>query len=84
MNFIAEVNIMPLKDLLDPAGKAVKGGLEKLGISKVEDVRIGKHVRLKINCESEKEAQAIAEEAVEKLLANPVMEQASIRIVPAD
>lgn len=84
MNFIAEINIMPLKDLLDPAGKAVQGGLIKLGISKIQDVRIGKHIKLNIDCESERTAKRIAEEAVEKLLANPVMEQAHIRIVSAD
>ena len=27
MNFLAEIKIMPLKELLDPQGKAVLGGL---------------------------------------------------------
>lgn len=83
MKYIAEINVMPLKDLLDPAGKAVLGGLEKLGISSASDVRIGKHIQLHINCDSEGEAMAIAQEAVRKLLANPVMEQAEIQIVQA-
>jgi len=83
MNYIAEINVMPLSDLLDPAGKAVLGGLEKLGITSATDVRIGKHIQLKISSPSESQAMEIARDAVKKLLANPVMEQADIRIVQA-
>ena len=35
---------MPLKDLLDPQGKAVLGGLQNLWLQAVSDVRIGKHI----------------------------------------
>lgn len=80
MNYIAEIKIMPLKELLDPAGKAVSGSLQKLGISQVEDVRIGKHIELHINCHSENDAMEIAGKAVKLLLANPVMEHADIVI----
>jgi phosphoribosylformylglycinamidine synthase subunit PurS len=80
MNFIAEIKIMPLKELLDPQGKAVLGGLANLGIKSVNDVRIGKHVQLKLEAASAKEAQSIAEEAAKKLLANQVMEEFTISI----
>ncbi|HEY5370236.1 MAG TPA: phosphoribosylformylglycinamidine synthase subunit PurS [Hanamia sp.] len=80
MNFIAEIKIMPLKELLDPQGKAVLGGLANLGIKSVNDVRIGKHVQLKLEASSAKEAQSIAEEAAKKLLANQVMEEFTISI----
>lgn len=80
MNYIAEIKIMPLKDLLDPAGKAVSGSLDKLGISKISDVRIGKHIELHIDSNSENDAMEIAGKAVKQLLANPVMEQADISI----
>lgn len=80
MNYIAEIKIMPLKDLLDPAGKAVSGSLEKLGIQSVEEVRIGKHIELHIASHSENEAKEIARNAVSQLLANPVMEHAEIVI----
>ena len=49
MNFIAEIKVMPLKELLDPQGKAVMGGLSNLGIKKIGDVRIGKHIQLQID-----------------------------------
>ena len=80
MNFLAEIKIMPLKELLDPQGKAVLGGLDNLGIKSINDVRIGKHIQLSLEAVSEEEAKNIAEEAAQKLLANPVMEEYSIQI----
>lgn len=80
MNFVAEIKIMPLKDLLDPQGKAVLGGLANLGIKSINDVRIGKHIQLQIDAQTKEEARAIAEEASKRLLANPVMEEFTIAI----
>jgi phosphoribosylformylglycinamidine synthase len=40
--FTVQIKVMPLKELLDPQGKAVMNGLQNLGLSNVEDVRIGK------------------------------------------
>jgi phosphoribosylformylglycinamidine synthase subunit PurS len=80
MNFVAELKIMPLKELLDPQGKAVLGGLANLGIKSVNDVRIGKHIQLNLEANSAEEARSIAQEASEKLLANPVMEEFTISI----
>lgn len=80
MNFIAEIKIMPLKELLDPQGKAVLGGLSNLGIKSVNDVRIGKLILLNLEAASADEAKAVAEEAAKKLLANQVMEEFTITI----
>ena len=80
MNFVAEIKIMPLKELLDPQGKAVLGGLANLGIKSVKDVRIGKHIQLNLEANSAEEARSIAQEASEKLLANPIMEEFTISI----
>jgi phosphoribosylformylglycinamidine synthase PurS subunit len=79
MTYTAQIKVMPLKNLLDPQGKAVMGGLKNLGIV-VNDVRIGKHIDLSIDAESEAEAREKAEEATKKLLANQVMEQYEIVI----
>lgn len=74
MIFTVQVKVMPLKDLLDPQGKAVMGGLQNLGIKNVGDVRIGKHIDLQIEADTKEAALIVAEEAAKKLLANPVME----------
>ena len=80
MTFTASINVMPLKELLDPQGKAVMGGLGNLGITAIQDVRIGKHITLQVEAEDEAQAKTIAEEATKKLLANGVMEQYEISI----
>lgn len=80
MNFTAEIKIMPLKELLDPQGKAVLGGLANLGIKSINDVRIGKNIQLKLEAASATEAKSIAEEAARKLLANQVMEEFTVEI----
>ena len=74
MIYNVQIKIMPLKNLLDPQGKAVQSGLSNLGINSIMDVRVGKHITLQVDAESEEAAKAIAEEASKKLLANAVME----------
>jgi phosphoribosylformylglycinamidine synthase subunit PurS len=78
--YTIQIKIMPLKDLLDPQGKAIQDGLKNLGISQVQDVRTGKHIMLKVDAASEAEARAMAEEACRKLLANAVMEEFEITV----
>jgi phosphoribosylformylglycinamidine synthase len=80
MIFTVQIKVMPLKDLLDPQGKAVMGGLQNLGLNNVTDVRIGKHIDLQIDADSKEAAQSIAEDAAKKLLANPVMEVYEITV----
>jgi phosphoribosylformylglycinamidine synthase subunit PurS len=79
-NYTASINVMPLKELLDPQGKAVLNGLDNLGLNAISDVRIGKHITLKIQAENEAAAKEYATTAAQKLLANPVMEQFEIVI----
>lgn len=74
MNFVAEIVVMPLDQLLDPQGKAVEMGLQHLGFSAIENVRVGKNIRVNVTAESRNEAEKMVREAAEKLLCNPVME----------
>ena len=74
MKFKAEINIMPLKALLDPQGKAVTGSMKNIGIPEIQNVRIGKHISLEIDATNKEAAQKKVEESCKKLLANPIME----------
>ena len=80
MIFTVQIKVMPLKDLLDPQGKAVLGGLQNLGLDQVTDVRIGKHIDLQIEADTKESALSTADEAAKKLLANPVMEVYEISV----
>lgn len=81
MTYNVQIKVMLLKDLLDPQGKAVQAGLKNLGLNGINDVRIGKHITLQIDADSEAAAKAAADDACKKLLANPVMEFYEIEMV---
>lgn len=81
MNFRAEIDVMPLKELLDPQGKAVAHSLDKLNFSEFLDVRVGKHITIKVAANNKEEAAAQVENACKKLLANPIMEGYKYEIV---
>ncbi|HNB81180.1 MAG TPA: phosphoribosylformylglycinamidine synthase subunit PurS [Chitinophagaceae bacterium] len=81
MMFTIEIKIMPLKELLDPQGKAVNSSLHSLGLHGIQDVRIGKHIQLQIDADNKEEALHIADTACHKMLHNPVMETYSIEVV---
>ena len=83
MKFKAEIDVMPKDALLDPQGKAVSQSMESLGLSEVTNVRIGKHIRLFIEADSKATAEAKADEACKKLLANEIMESYSFVVVEA-
>jgi len=74
MKFVAEIDIMPHKELLDPQGKAVVNNLKHLDLSDVSDVRIGRHVSMTLEAASEAEARQKVDTACQKLLANVIME----------
>ena len=74
MKFYAHINIMPKTELLDPQGKVVVKNLPNIGIEGVEDVRIGKHVMITVEADSEDAAHDKVDKACSKLLANLIME----------
>lgn len=83
MNFIAEIDVMPLKELLDPQGKAVAAGLKNLKLDTITDVRVGKHITLKIEAADKATATAQAEQACQKLLTNRVIEYFTFEVKEA-
>ena len=74
MKFIAEIDVMPLKALLDPQGKAVTGSMKNLNLPEIANVRIGKHISLEIEAPSKEIAKTKVDEACKKLLCNQIME----------
>ncbi|QJD80942.1 phosphoribosylformylglycinamidine synthase subunit PurS [Spirosoma rhododendri] len=83
MKYIAEIDIMTRAEILDPQGKAVKLGLHNLQMDSIDNVRIGKHVRLEVDADSESGARETVDAACRQLLANLIMEDYSIELRPA-
>jgi phosphoribosylformylglycinamidine synthase PurS subunit len=70
-----EVVVMLKPGLADPQGKAVEDALPTMGWTGVDDVRVGRHVELTVDAETEAEARGRVEEIAERLLSNPVIEE---------
>jgi phosphoribosylformylglycinamidine synthase PurS subunit len=84
MKFIAEINVMPLKALLDPQGKAVTSGMKNIGLPEIGNVRIGKHISLEVEAGDETEAKQKVDSACRKLLSNMIMESFEFSLSQAE
>ena len=80
MKFKAEIDIMPLKALLDPQGKAVTSSLKNLDLAEIGNVRIGKHITLEIDATDKATAEAKVEQAFKNILANHLMESYTYQV----
>ena len=78
--FQAEIDVMPKKEILDPQGKAVTGSMKNLGLAEIQNVRIGKHITLEIEADSEETASQKVDQACKNLLANLIMESYSFKL----
>jgi phosphoribosylformylglycinamidine synthase subunit PurS len=84
MKFIAEIDVMPLKALLDPQGKAVSSSMENVGLPEITNVRIGKHITLEIEAKDKAEASEKVDKACTELLCNQIMEGYKFEIYEAE
>jgi phosphoribosylformylglycinamidine synthase len=84
MKFLAEIDIMPHKELLDPQGKTVEKNLHYIPVTGVIEIRIGKHIQMQLEAENESEANDKIELACKKLLANLIMENYTFQIKAID
>jgi len=83
MKFTAEIDIMPHKELLDPQGKTVANNMKHVDINGVEDIRIGKHIKMTLEADSKEAATEKVELACKKILSNVIMEKYTYEIVEA-
>ncbi|OLB79308.1 MAG: phosphoribosylformylglycinamidine synthase [Actinobacteria bacterium 13_2_20CM_2_71_6] len=71
------VDVMLKPEILDPQGQAVANALPRLGVAGVESVRIGKRIEIEFAGDADLEQ---AQEIADKLLANPVIEEFTLRV----
>lgn len=71
------VDVMLKPEILDPQGQAIQRALPSLGFDQVTSVRQGKHFELDIVGD---DAQEVADKVAATLLANPVIEDFSVRV----
>ncbi len=78
--FKAVVTVTLRPSILDPEGKTVEQSLHQLGYGAVHNVRMGKHIELEVDAETESQARETVDDICNKLLANPVMEDYTFTI----
>ena len=74
-----EIFVTYKKGIFDPPGATAERALRNLGYSGVEEVKIGKFIRMTADTD-----EATVREMCDKLLANPVIEDYRIEIVEGD
>ena len=75
------VNVQPKANILDPQGKTIHHALQNLGFQSIQEIRIGKRIKIIIEAGSIKEATAKVQEMCEKLLINPLIEEYTLEVV---
>jgi phosphoribosylformylglycinamidine synthase PurS subunit len=70
----ARVFVTLKPSVFDPQGNTIAQALQSLGYGTVADVRQGKYFELDLDVSTAGEAQRLASEVAEKVLANPVIE----------
>ena len=84
MTYTADV-VVQLKPVVnDPQGLVVRDGLRRLGFDGVHGVRVGKHIEIELDASSEEQVRDLVASMAEKLLRNPVIEDARIIAVRAN
>jgi phosphoribosylformylglycinamidine synthase subunit PurS len=81
--FRVEIRVMPRAALLDPQGQAVSHALHALGFADVGEVRVGKHLVVRLEAPTRDEAAARARAMCDRLLANPVTEDYQLLVEAA-
>ena len=80
MKYQARIFVTLRPSVLDPAGTAVQSALKQLDYH-VDSVRIGKYVEIVLDADNESDASQKLNEAADKLLANPVIEDYRVELI---
>jgi phosphoribosylformylglycinamidine synthase len=78
----ARVTVTLKSGVLDPQGKAIEGALKSLGVAGVSSVRQGKVFDIEIDGGDRQNAEAALKDAADRLLANTVIENYRIEVLP--
>ena len=76
----ARVFVTLKPSVFDPQGRTIADALHSLGYGGVEDVRQGKYFELDLATTERAQAEALAAEVADKVLANPVIESYRIEV----
>ena len=70
----AKVNVTLKKSVLDPQGKTVMHALVSMGVTDVQDIRVGKYFEVNLDAKDNADAEEKLKSICDKVLINPVIE----------
>lgn len=80
MKYRVDIRVVPRAGLLDPQGKAIESALLALEFGGIGAVHVGRAITLELEADSEQSAESEARRMCERLLANPVTEDFSVKV----
>ncbi len=81
MKLLARIHVTLKPGVNDPQGLAVAGGLQSLGFTGVQQVRVGRYLELTLEAPDRASAEQSVEQMCRRLLANPVIETYMYEVV---
>lgn len=83
--WLGRVTVVLKASVNDPQGLAVLDGLHAMGYSEVEQVRVGKHIDVRVRADSHEQAEQRIHQMCESLLANTLIESYTVEVgAPAE
>ena len=81
MHFEVRIEVSPRDGIANPEGSTIERALPALGFEMTGNVRVGKVIRLQVEADSVDEAQSLVEDMCNRLLTNPVIEDALVEVL---
>ncbi len=82
--WLGKITVVPKPAVNDPQGIAVLDGLHSLDFEEVRQVRVGKHLDVRLQAESQEQANEQLNVMCERLLANTLIESYEVRVEESD
>ncbi|MCL4422480.1 MAG: phosphoribosylformylglycinamidine synthase subunit PurS [Actinobacteria bacterium] len=80
MRFPVRVEVRLRPGIADPQGAVLERALPALGFTSISGLKVGKSFRFDVEASDAKTASRLAEEMAQRLLANPVLEEAEVHL----
>ena len=81
MHFEVRIEVSPRDGIANPEGSTIERALPALGFEMTGNVRVGKVIRLQVEADSVDEAQSLVEDMCNRILTNPVIEDALVEVL---
>jgi phosphoribosylformylglycinamidine synthase subunit PurS len=80
MIFVVQAAVQLRPGIADPQGSTIERSLPTLGFDGIDEVRVGKSIRFRIEAADEATARRRVDDLCSRFLTNPVIEDATVEL----